>query len=135
MLILLGATFGAEVLAEFAFALGRTARGVFSRPVAATTITVVMVVDLVFAFSTRDELVVVVFVRAILVVLAALVVRMLGFRAMHVARFLRLSFRVCLVGSLITARRQVDVLAVARGRHQFHRQFLFLRRRDKRIRR
>ncbi len=95
IVILLGATFGAEVLAEFAFALGRTARGVFSRPVTATTTVVVMVVNLVFAFSARDELVVVVvFVRAILGVLAALVVRMLGFRAMHVARFLRLSFRV-----------------------------------------
>jgi hypothetical protein len=34
----------------------------------------------------------------ILGVLAALVVRMLGFRAMHVARFLCLAFRVCLVG-------------------------------------
>ncbi len=99
MVVLLGATMGAKVLAEFAFTLGRTARGVFSRPVAATTTAVVMVVDLVFAFSARDELVVVVvFVRAILGVLAALVVQMLGFRAMHVARFLRLAFRVCLVG-------------------------------------
>ncbi len=118
MVILLGATFGAEVLPEFAFALGRTARGVFSRPVAATTTAVVMVVDLVFAFSARNKLVVVVvFVRAILGVLAALVVRMLGFRAMHVARFLCLAFRVRLVGPLITARRQVDVLAVARRQH------------------
>ncbi len=89
MVVLLGATFGAEVLPEFAFALGRTARGVFSRPLAATTIAVVMVVDLVFAFSARNELVVVVvFVCANLGVLAALVVRMLGFRAMHVAWFL-----------------------------------------------
>ncbi len=98
MVVLLGATFGTEVLAEFAFALGRTACGVFSRPVAATTIMVVMVVDLVFVFSACNELVVVVFVCAILEVLAALVVQMLGFRAMHVARFLRLAFRVCLVG-------------------------------------
>ncbi len=75
MVILWGATFSAEDLIELTFALGRTARGFFGRPIATTTTAVIMVVDLVFTFSTQDKLVVVVaFVRIVLGILAALII-------------------------------------------------------------